>query len=138
MRKLPSMRLRFAAAAVVLGAFAIPAFAHHTVAGIYDPDKRATLSGVIDDVQWKQPHVLVHLNVKGEDGQRVAWEVETQAPIVMQSHGLRREMLRPGTSISSTVCLARDGSHRGYAQNIVVPDQGTIVSFGCNSTRSTP
>ena len=126
------------AAVFFLSLFAVPVLAHHTVAGIYDPDKRTTLSGVINDVQWKQPHVLVHMNVRGEDGQRVAWEVETQAPIVMQSHGLRREMLRPGTSISSTVCLARDGSHRAYAQNLVVPEAGTIVSFGCNSTRSTP
>lgn len=126
------------AAVLVLSLFAVPLLAHHTVAGIYDPDKRTTLSGVINDVQWKQPHVIVHMNVKGDTGQRVVWEVETQAPIVMQSHGLRAEMLRPGTNISSTVCLARDGSHRGYAQNIVVPDGGTIVSFGCNSTRSTP
>ena len=126
------------AAVLAFSLFAVPLLAHHTVAGIYDPDKRTTLSGVINDVQWKQPHVIVHMNVKGDDGQRVVWAVEAQAPIVMQSHGLRAEMLRPGTNISSTVCLARDGSHRGYAQNIVVPDGGTIVSFGCNSTRSTP
>ena len=126
------------AAALAFCACAVSLFAHHTVAGIYDPDKRATLSGVVSDVEWKQPHVVVHMSVKGDDGKLVPWAVETQTPLVLRSHGLQQEKLKPGMTISSTVCLARDGSDRGYAQTITLPEGGTIISFGCNSARSTP
>ena len=112
--------------------------AHHTVAGVYDPEHRATLTGVVNNVEWKQPHVIVHLDVKDENNKMVAWAVETQTPLVLQSHGLQTGQLKPGITITTTVCVARDGSHRGYAQNIVVPEAGEIISFGCNSSRSTP
>jgi len=134
------MNLRISSAlavAIVLAAARL--FAAHTIAGLYDPDKRTTLSGIVANVEWKQPHVVVHLDVKAGDGRVVQWTVESQAPIILQSHGLRPDMLRPGMQISSTVCLARDGSHAGYAQNIKLPDRaGTIISFGCFSVRSTP
>lgn len=137
MRRLGDLVIAAAAATVL--ALAVPVLAHHTVAGVYDPDHRATLTGVVNDVEWKQPHVIVHMDVKDEGRKVVAWEVETQAPLVLRSHGLQQDVLKPGMTISSTVCLARDGSHRGYAQNIVLPDGGgTIISFGCNSNRSTP
>jgi hypothetical protein len=125
-------------ATLLVLAIAAPAFAHHMVSVVYDPDKRATLNGVVSDVEWKQPHVIFHVKVKGEDGRLVPWTVETQAPLVVRSHGLQQDMLKPGVAVSSTVCLARDGSHRAYAQTIVVPEGGTIMSFGCNSSRSTP
>jgi len=124
--------------ASLLLALAAPVFAHHTVSVVYDPDKRATLNGVVSDVEWKQPHVIFHVKVKGDDGRLVPWTVETQAPLVVRSHGLQQDMLKPGVSVSSTVCLARDGSHRAYAQIIMLPEGRTIMSFGCNSSRSTP
>lgn len=117
---------------------AVPVLAHHTISVVYDPDRRATLNGVISDVEWKQPHVVFHVKVKGSDGRLEPWTVETQAPLVVQSHGLQHDMLKPGINISSTVCLARDGSHRAYAQTIVLPEGRTIMSFGCYSSRSTP
>jgi hypothetical protein len=137
MRVAPLLFTKAKAALLVL-AIAAPAFAHHTIASVYDPDKRVTLSGVVSDVQWKQPHVLFRVDVKESDGRFVAWTVETQAPLVVQSHGLQHDMLRPGVAVSSTVCLARDGSHRAYAQTIVLPEGRTILSFGCSSSRSTP
>ena len=127
-------------ACVVAGllAPAVPVLAHHTVAGVYDPARRATLSGVVSDVEWKQPHMVVHMDVKDDTGHLVMWEVEAQAPLIMRSHGLLQDNIKPGMTISSTVCLARDGSHRGYAQSFTVPDHGTVISLGCNSARSTP
>jgi hypothetical protein len=116
----------------------VPVLAHHTVAGVYDPGKRATLNGVVSDVEWKQPHIVVHMDVKDDSGHWIAWAVEAQAPLIMRSHGLMQDSLKPGVSVSSTVCLARDGSHRGYAQTFTVPERGTVLSLGCNSPRSTP
>ena len=131
------MKTRFAAA-LAFCALAAPVLAHHTVAGVYDPEKRATLNGVLTDVEWKQPHVLVHIDVKDEGGRFVTWVVEMQTPLIMKSHGLQQDQLKPGMTITSTVCVARDGSHRGYAQTINTPEGGTVISLGCNSQRASP
>ena len=108
---------RFAIAVVLLAA---PVLAHHTVAYIYDPAQNLTLTGVVNEVDWKQPHVVVRLDVKSADGAVVRWDVEAQAPPGLLRHGIQQDTFKPGSTISSTVCVARDGSHKGWARNFVI------------------
>jgi Family of unknown function (DUF6152) len=121
-----------ASAGAIAAVFALAATlsAHHTVSAIYDPAHRATLTGVVSDVEWKLPHVLVHLDIASPDGSIVRWEIEAQAPNNLQRRGLAQDAIKPGATLSSTVCLARDGSHKGYAQEFVLPT-GTFYNGGC-------
>jgi hypothetical protein len=86
---------------------------------------------VVSDVEWKLPHVLVHLDIANPDGSTVRWEIELQAPNNLQRRGLSQDAIKPGTTLSSTVCLARDGSHKGYAQEFVLAT-GTFYNGGCS------
>ena len=59
------MRQRFAVvlvAATLLLAAAVSA--HHSVSGQYDASKPLTLTGVISKVDWINPHIYLHLDVK--------------------------------------------------------------------------
>jgi len=105
--------------------------AHHTATNVYDPAKLVTVQGVVSELDWKQPHVIIHLDVKAEDGHFVRWDVEAQNPRAVLRNGLQQDAVRPGTAISSTGCLARDGSQKMYAKNIVLSDGTTIVNGGC-------
>jgi hypothetical protein len=100
------------------------------VSAIYDPTHRATLTGVVSELDWKQPHVIVRVDVTSADGSTVRWEIEAQAPNNVRRHGLEQDAIKPGTTLSSTVCLARDGSHKGYAQEFVLAT-GTFYNGGC-------
>jgi len=104
--------------------------AHHTVSAIYDPAHRATLTGVVSELEWKQPHVIVRVDVASADGSTVRWDIEAQAPNNLRRHGLEQDAIKPGTAVTSTVCLARDGSHKGYAQEFVLAT-GTFFNGGC-------
>ena len=42
--------------------------AHHSVSGQYDTSKPMTLTGVISKVDWINPHIYLHLDVKEKDG----------------------------------------------------------------------
>ena len=42
--------------------------AHHSVPGQFDMSKPVTLKGVISKIDWINPHIYVHLDVK--DGRR--------------------------------------------------------------------
>ena len=105
--------------------------AHHTATNVYDPKNLVTLQGVVSELDWKQPHVIIHLDVKAQDGHFVRWDVEAQNPSAVRRHGLQQDDVRPGTTITSTGCLARDGSTKIYAQTLVLPDRLPIVNAGC-------
>ena len=69
-----SMRYRLCAVLVMLfgPAAAVPALAHHSVSGVFDQGKQITLKGVITKIEWINPHVNFHLDVKDKDGQVTA------------------------------------------------------------------
>ena len=60
------MRHRFAvvlvAATLVVVAGSVSA--HHSVSGQYDASRPLTLTGVISKVDWINPHIYLHLDVK--------------------------------------------------------------------------
>ncbi len=62
----------------------IPLLAHHTISAVYDVDKLVTLKGVVTEVDWQNPHVVIHLDVKNDDGGVVSWNVETQAIYILK------------------------------------------------------
>jgi hypothetical protein len=72
MRKPGIMRLVLAAAAIAFGLSA-PAFAHHTYANFYDLCTSVSLSGQIERVQWKQPHVLIDLRTDAGEAYIAEW-----------------------------------------------------------------
>ena len=59
--------------ATALGVMGASLSAHHSVSGQYDASKPLTLTGVITKVDWINPHVYLHLDVKEKDGAVTAW-----------------------------------------------------------------
>jgi len=117
---------------VMVIALATVALAHHTIGAVYDTMHRITLSGVIADVEWKQPHVMIHLNVKNDDGTSIVWDVETQGAFNLKQKGLSQDFAKPGESVTMTVCVAKDGSRKGWL-HAMVSSAGTtsFTAGGC-------
>ncbi|HUK32329.1 MAG TPA: DUF6152 family protein [Vicinamibacterales bacterium] len=105
------------------------ASAHHTISAVYDVSQRTTLNGVITDVEWKQPHVIIHVDVRGANGS-VVWDVETQGAFNLKQRGLSADFVKPGETVTVTVCVAKDGSHKGWLHEIVSPAGTTLFSAG--------
>jgi hypothetical protein len=112
-----------AASALALILAAVPLLAHHTAAYVYDISKPVPLSGTVTVVEWKQPHVLVHVDVVKADSGVASWIVEMSGPQSgMYRNGLRPEnFVKPGDPISMTVCIAKDGTNAAYVHAITVP-----------------
>jgi hypothetical protein len=61
------MMTRFSPAfALAVTVTSVPVLAHHTAASIYNVDNALQLSGIAAEVEWKQPHVIVHVDLEGE------------------------------------------------------------------------
>jgi len=123
MRKRPV--IVFAAAVGVWLSF--PLAAHHTGSTLY-ADKTVTLKGIVKAWRWSNPHVLLTIEVKGDDGQVVQWLAETQAPNTAFTSGYRASSFKPGDEVTITVRPAANGRPYGQLAAAVLADGTNLGS----------
>jgi hypothetical protein len=78
--------------------------AHHSVSAEFDTSNRVTFTGTVKKVDWMNPHIYVHVEVKEADGKITVWKVEGGPPNSMFRQGLRAETLAVGTAVTCNNC----------------------------------
>lgn len=82
----------------------LTAVAHHSVSAEFDTTKRVTFSGTVKKIDWMNPHIYTHVEVKGADGKVIVYKVEGGAPNALFRQGIRPEQLPVGTPVTCTNC----------------------------------
>ena len=72
--------------------------AHHGEAGAYTLDETMKLEGVVREVRWDNPHVIVALDVTGANGLE-RWAIELSSINTMEEGGVTRDALKTGERI---------------------------------------
>jgi hypothetical protein len=121
------MALRSGAAVlmtVVIAFAGAEALAHHSVAGEFFVDKTVNLNGVVSDVEWANPHIYLHFDVKDAAGAVSTWRLESVPVAMMRKAGLSKELLLgSGQAANVDAYLARDGTPLlGYLVKITYAD----------------
>ena len=110
------MRLQTLAAiacvGVVLAGGAARLSAHHAFAAEFDANKPVKFEGTVTKMQWTNPHVWLHMDVKLPDGKTESWAFEAGTPNVLFRRGFTKNSLLPGTKIVIDGYRAKDGSRR--------------------------
>jgi hypothetical protein len=78
--------------------------AHHSVSAEFDQTKRVTFTGTVKKIDWMNPHIYTHVEVKEADGKVLVYKVEGGAPNALFRRGIRAESLPPGTIVTCTNC----------------------------------
>ena len=130
------MRNRVATVLIVLalGASAVPAMAHHSGA-MFEEKKEVTLSGVVKEFQFTNPHSWLLVDVKGPDGKVTTWGFEAEGPSSMTRAGIRLKDFAPGTPVKITGRPMKDGrpaalwvsATRTSDNRVFVPARGFAV-----------
>jgi hypothetical protein len=100
----------------------ISAFAHHGT-GTYDSTKSVTLSGVVTEFAFTNPHAALYFDVKDSGGKAVNWAIEMNSPGVLRRAGWTKNTFKAGDQITITVRPARAGTPVGLinrAQPVIV------------------
>ena len=100
--------------ATIVGLLAAAAVSAHHGAGVFEPEKKVTVVGTVTDFQFVNPHVLVYMTVKGDDGKEVQWGGELTSPNRLARMGgavpWHKSILKPGDRITLTGHPARNGA----------------------------
>jgi hypothetical protein len=107
---------------------AIPLMAHHPFASEYDATKPVTLKGVVDRVQWENPHVHIVINVKNNNGKTDDWQLEAASPVYLEKQGIRESMFPKGKVITVHGYRASDGPRLASARIITAAEGRTYRS----------
>jgi len=111
--------------ALLIGAAAGgPTLAHHSVTGAFDAEDHFEIEGRIVEVEWVNPHVYIHMEVTGADGQPQRWALETAPTQFFRNAGVSKSMLEgDGGSATITGIRGHDKSQLiGFISRITFAD----------------
>jgi hypothetical protein len=94
-----------------------PLLAHHSASG-FDHSKSATVTGIVREFQWTNPHTYIQIRVKDKAGREQEWSFEMGPPYTLQKHGWKPSTIRPGQTITVTYRPLRNGGKGGLAQHV--------------------
>jgi hypothetical protein len=89
-----------------------PILAHHGVAH-YDMQKTIVLAGTMTAFNWGNPHCLVHLDVRDDDGHMQHWTLEMSSTSTMARRGWAKDTLKQGDQLIAETHPARNGISLG-------------------------
>jgi hypothetical protein len=92
--------------------FATSVRAHHSVSGQFDLQKPMVLTGTVSKVDWINPHIYLHLDVKDAKGVVSTWALATLPTAMMRRSKISKTVFtgKPGEVLSISVFPARDGT----------------------------
>ena len=112
-------------------ASSIPATAHHSNPLYFDMSKAITLEGEVLRVEWINPHVLLYLQSKNDQGQSETWVLHGSGlNNALRQVGSMKERLKPGTAISARVWPPRN--------SLFLDDKQAVLLARPDDARKTP
>ena len=104
--------------------------AHHNMSAVFDFNARFTRTGTLTKLDWRNPHIGLSVDAKGDQGQVEAWTFEGPSPGFFRSRNVNKSHFEAAINQTVTVeaSRARDGSRSGLIRMITLPD-GTVVSL---------
>lgn len=120
---------RVAVAALVY-AMTGAASAHHAAAPVFDMTSERTVTGVVKQVDWTNPHIWVWLDVPNPSGQVETWGFEGMSPNFLARRGWTRTTLQSGVTITVTFRPLRDGRPGGMFMTGKLGDGRILTSGG--------
>ena len=101
------------------------AFAHHSPI-VFDRTKQVTLTGVVTEFRWGNPHSWIHLDVAGADGKVANWGIEMDPASHLAREGWKSTTLKVGDKVSVTVFPLRNDEKGGQYISVKLPDGSSL------------
>jgi hypothetical protein len=122
------VRVRLAVVLVVVVTLAAGLSAHHSYAA-FDRKKEVTLTGVVKEVQWNNPHAWIQVVVTDAKGKPTEWGFECGSPNMMARTGWTSHTVKSGDHVTVVANPLKDGRPNASLVRITLPD-GRVLGPG--------
>lgn len=114
------------AALLVACVLAIPAWAHHSMAG-FDREKTVAINGTVKQFKWANPHSWIEMEVADGKGGTLTWNVEMTSPAVLIRAGWKSSVLKPGDKVTVMCHPQINGEPGGIFVSVTTADGRTLT-----------
>jgi len=107
-----------------------PGYAHHSFA-MFAQDRTATVSAVVTEFQWSNPHSWVEVDIPDGDeahNRHAHLALEMSGPSSLRSGGWNARTLKAGDRITISYHPMRDGSAAGQLLSVKFADGRVLKS----------
>ncbi|MSO30485.1 MAG: hypothetical protein EXQ48_05995 [Acidobacteria bacterium] len=126
---------RAAIAAALVCGMSVAASAHHSAAPVFDLASEKTVTGVVKQVEWTNPHIWIWLDVQSASGQLETFGFEGMSPNFLQRRGWTKTSLQTGARIRVTFRPLKDGRPGGMFVTGKLEDGRILTSGGAASNQ---
>jgi len=119
--------------ACLLTLLTAPLSAHHSISAEFDQSKPVTFTGTIKRVDWANPHIYTHVQVKNPDGTLTVYKVEGGPPNALFRQGWRKDTLKVGDTVTVSGIRAKNPQSMNIGVATITTADGKRV-FGGSGT----
>jgi hypothetical protein len=106
----------------ILTSLTSPLLAHHGRGATYDLKRQLSLKGTVAEVLWRNPHVVIFLDARDDNGTVVRWTIEHSNITTLARLGYGKNSLRAGQDVTAVVHPGAQGTPIALCAKIVFPD----------------
>ena len=97
------------------------AVAHHAPI-LFDRSQRVTITGMVAEFAWMNPHASIQLDVTTPAEHKGRWGVEMNSPNNLVKDGWKSTLVKAGDTVTVVVNPLRTGEHGGIFVSIKLAD----------------
>lgn len=101
-----------------------PLSAHHSISRHYHQNERVTVEGAVLDIQLRNPHSQIRMEVHDSSGGVEVWTLEMDDIADLAKQGIVSDTIRAGDEIVIVGHPARDGSNSLFIRMLNRPADG--------------
>lgn len=104
--------------------------AHHSFSATFKSDEINTVEGVVTEFRFRNPHVIISLDVENADGSSTNWMVEGSAATGWRRAGWNNDSLKEGDMLRVTGSATIDGSPMVSIDEMYMlnPSDGSVLA----------
>jgi hypothetical protein len=106
-----------------------PIAAHHSTVP-FDSTKQTTLTGIVKEFDWTNPHTWIWINVPNDKGGMDLWGVEGMSPNYLGRRGWTKNTIKPGERITIVGRPMKDGSKAAMFMSATLANGKVMTQSG--------
>ena len=111
------------------------AAAHHSFAPVYDGSRMITVTGVVTQFRFVNPHAMMLMDVTDESGKVVKWTVEFAGSLNLSEVGWTADSIKAKERVTVTGNPTHTGSQRMFFRKLVRPDGSELLNSELQRTK---